>query len=147
MTKLSDNPEALCWLISDVLRRSKLAPTDIDYLSLHGTATRMNDLCEIRAIKQTFGAAAQRVSASSIKGAIGHLLGAAGSVEFASMLLAMRDGILPPTANLHEPEDEFDIDLVPLQSKPRSVEHAMKLSLGFGGHLVAASVRRTEKTI
>ena len=141
MTKLSDNPEALCWLISDVLRRSKLAPGDIDYVSLHGTATRMNDACEMRAVNQSFGNARHQLAGSSIKGAIGHLLGAAGSVEFAAMLLAMRDGVLPPTANLKTPDDGFDINLVPNEAQHRVVNHAMKLSLGFGGHLVAASVR------
>ena len=144
MTKLSDNPEALCWLISDVLRRSKLAPTDIDYLSLHGTATRMNDVCEMRAVNRSFGNARHQLAGSSIKGAIGHLLGAAGSVEFAAMLLAMRDRLLPPTANLETPEDDFDINLVANKSQHRVVDHAMKLSLGFGGHLVAASVRAAE---
>ncbi len=143
MTKLSDNPEGLCWLISDVLRRSNLAPGDIDYISLHGTATRMNDVCEMRAVNQSFGDARHQLAGSSIKGAIGHLLGAAGSVEFAAMLLAMRDGILPPTANLKTPDDGFDINLVPNEAQERAVNHAMKLSLGFGGHLVAASVHAT----
>ena len=142
MTKLSDNPEALSWLISDVLRRCKLAPGDIDYLSLHGTATRMNDVCEMRAVNRSFGNARHQLAGSSIKGAIGHLLGAAGSVEFAAMLLTLRDGMLPPTANLQNPEDEFEINLVPKESQQRSVDHAMKLSLGFGGHLVSAAVRR-----
>lgn len=142
MTKLSDNPEALCWLIQDVLRRSNVPPDEVDYLSLHGTATRMNDACEMRAVQRAFGPARHELSGSSIKGAIGHLLGAAGSVEFASMLLAMRDGILPPTANLQTPEDGFEIDLVPRQARHRDVDHALKLSLGFGGHLVAAAVQR-----
>lgn len=141
MTKLSDDPEALCWLITDVLRRSRLNPDDIDYLSLHGTSTRMNDVCEMRAVNRAFETVRHELSGSSIKGAIGHLLGAAGSVEFAAMLLTMRDGRLPPTANLHDPEDEFEINLVPKISQQRDVDHAMKLSLGFGGHLVAAAVR------
>ncbi|MDA1163499.1 MAG: beta-ketoacyl-[acyl-carrier-protein] synthase family protein [Planctomycetota bacterium] len=141
MTKLADNPEALCWLISDVLRRGNLQPGDIDYVSLHGTATRINDVCEMRAVNRAFGPARKTLSGSSIKGSIGHLLGAAGSVEFASMLLAMRDSILPPTNNLQSPEDEFEIDLVPRQARRRPAQHAMKLSLGFGGHLVAAAVR------
>jgi 3-oxoacyl-[acyl-carrier-protein] synthase II len=144
MTKLSDNPEALCWVINDVLRRSSLEPGDVDYLSLHGTATRMNDVCEMRAVNRTFGTTRKQLAGSSIKGAIGHLLGAAGSVEFASILLAMRDGILPPTANLQNPEDDFDIDLVPRESRKLDVNVAMKLSLGFGGHLVAAAIRRYE---
>ena len=142
MTKLSDDPEALCWLISDVVRRCRLQPEAIDYLSLHGTATRMNDVCEMRAVNRVFGKARHKLAGSSIKGAIGHLLGAAGSVEFASMLLAMRDGVLPPTANLNEPEDDFEINLVPKESQQKTVTHALKLSLGFGGHLVAAAVRR-----
>ena len=142
MTKLSDNPEALSWLISDVLRRSELAPGDIDYLSLHGTATRMNDVCEMRAVNKSFGDTRHQLAGSSIKGAIGHLLGAAGSVEFAAMLLAMRDSVLPPTVNLQNPENDFEINLVPNISQQRSVDHAMKLSLGFGGHLVAAAVRK-----
>ena len=141
MTKLSDNPEALSWLISDVLRRSELVSSDIDYLSLHGTATRMNDVCEMRAVNKSFGDARHQLAGSSIKGAIGHLLGAAGSVEFAAMLLSIRDGVLPPTANLRNPENEFEINLVPNESQQRSVDHAMKFSLGFGGHLVAAAVR------
>lgn len=142
MTKLSDNPEALSWLVSDVLRRSELTPVDIDYLGLHGTATRMNDVCEMRAVNKSFGDARHQLAGSSIKGAIGHLLGAAGSVEFAAMLLAMRDSVLPPTANLQNPENEFEINLVPNESQQRSVDHAMKFSLGFGGHLVAAVVRK-----
>ena len=141
MTKLSDNPEALCWLISDVLRRSHVQAEEIDYFSLHGTATRMNDVCEMRAVNQSFGPARHQLAGSSIKGAIGHLLGAAGSVEFASILLAMRDGVLPPTANLNEPDDDVEINLDPKDSQERAVNHAIKISLGFGGHLVAAAVR------
>ena len=143
MTKLSDDPESLTWLIGDVLKRSNLEPGDIDYLSLHGTATRMNDVCEMRAVNRSFGNARHELAGSSIKGAIGHLLGAAGSVEFAAMLLAMRDSLLPPTANLETPEDSFDINLVANKAQRRTVRHAMKLSLGFGGHLVAATVRTT----
>lgn len=142
LTQLAENPEALEWLIRDVLRRSEIAPEELDYVSLHGTATRMNDRVEMTAINSVFGAATDTLSGSSLKGAIGHLLGAAGSVEFAAMLLAMRDGQLPPTANLHAPDDGVCMDLVPRQSQSRDVQHAMKLSLGFGGHLIAAVVRR-----
>ncbi len=96
-TQLNARPEALVWLIRDVLRRSELAPADIDYIGLHGTATKANDIAEVRAVKAAFGRHAYLLSASSLKGAIGHLLGAAGSVELASMLLAMRAVVLPPT--------------------------------------------------
>lgn len=142
MTQLQKEPEALTWLIRNVLRRSGLAPGEIDYVSLHGTATKANDLAEVRAIKAAFGPAAYELSASSLKGAIGHLLGAAGSVEFAATLLAMRDSQLPPTMNLTDPDDECDLDFVAGKSKPREVTHAMKLSLGFGGHLVAGVIRK-----
>lgn len=142
LTQLNADPSALVRLIEDSLRRSTLAACDIDYISLHGTATAANDNVEARAILQAFGGSASALSCSSLKGAIGHLLGAAGSVEFAAMLLAMRDGIVPPTMNLQEPE--FDLDFVPNMAKQRRVQAAMKLSLGFGGHLVAGIVAKPE---
>lgn len=145
LTQLKEEPESLTWLIRDVLRRGGVAPGEIDYVSLHGTATKANDLAEVRAIKAAFGPSAYRISASSLKGAIGHLLGAAGSVEFAAMLLAMRDGKLPPTMNLTDPDEECDLDFVAGKSKERTVTHAIKLSLGFGGHLVAGVVRAVQE--
>ena len=144
LTQLAQEPEALCWLIRDALTRAGVSAAEIDYVSLHGTGTRMNDRLEMAAIRSVFGSAAESLSGSSLKGAIGHLLGAAGSVEFASMLLAMRDSQLPPTANLDASDDDVCMDLVPLKSKSRNVRHGMKLSLGFGGHLVAAVVRKSE---
>ncbi len=142
LTQLDHEPDSLEWLIRDVLRRGQLSGSDIDYISLHGTGTRMNDRLEMLALQSVLGPAVESVSGSSLKGAIGHLLGAAGSVEFAAMLLAMRDGRLPPTANLHDPDKEVCLDLVPRESRAREVQHAIKLSLGFGGHLVAAVVRK-----
>lgn len=142
LTQLSSEPDTLVRLIHDSLRRSSITPSDLDVISLHGTATPSNDQLEARAIRAALGAAADRVSCFSVKGAIGHLLGAAGSVEFAAMLLAMRDGIVPATTNLTEPDSGFDLDFVAGQSKSRRVDVAMKLSLGFGGHLVAGVVGR-----
>ncbi len=140
LTQLSDKPDTLVRLIGDTLRRGQLVPQDIDYINLHGTATQPNDWLEATAIQAAFGPAASGLSCSSLKGAIGHLLGAAGSVEFAATLLALRDGILPPTLNLTSPE--FDLDFVPRQARHQSTDVVMKLSLGFGGHLVAAAVRK-----
>lgn len=140
LTQLNADPTALVRLIGDTLRRGGLSPNDVDYISLHGTATAANDDVEARAILQAFGDSAGNVCCSSLKGAIGHLLGAAGSVEFAAMLLAMRDGIVPPTMNLRDPE--FDLDFVPHVARQRRVNVALKLSLGFGGHLVAGLVKR-----
>jgi len=144
LTQVEGEPEALPWLIRDVLRKSQVTPAEVDYISLHGTATKTNDRNEVRAIKAAFGPAARQLSASSLKGAIGHLLGAAGSVEFAATVLAMRDSRLPPTMNLTSPDDECDLDFVAGKSRSRDVSHALKLSLGFGGHLVAGVVRRPE---
>lgn len=142
ITQLDANGESLTWLIGDVLRRSGLSPSEVDYINLHGTATRANDLAESRAIRAAFGAAADRVLCSSQKGAIGHLLGAAGSVETAMTLLAMRDGIAPPTVNLATPDPACGLDYVANESRPAAIQHALKLSLGFGGHLAAALFRR-----
>jgi len=144
LTQVEGQPEALPWLIRDVLRRGRVAPETVDYISLHGTATKTNDLNEVRAIKSAFGPAAWQLSGSSLKGALGHLLGAAGSVEFAASVLAMRDSRLPPTMNLSNPDDECDLDFVAGESRSCEVSYALKLSLGFGGHLVAGLVRRPD---
>lgn len=134
------NPEAseLTWLIRDVLRRAGTSPEQIDYLNLHGTGTWENDRAETRAVRQAFGRHADRLSCSSLKGALGHLLGAAGSVETALTLLAMRDGIVPPTRNLDRPDSQCNLDYTPGEPQKRPIRHAMKISLGFGGHQVAA---------
>lgn len=140
LTQLSDKPDTLVRLIGDTLRRGQLVPQDIHYINLHGTATQPNDWLEAQAIRAAFGNGTSSLCCSSLKGAIGHLLGAAGSVEFAATLLALRDGILPPTLNLTSPE--FDLDFIPRQARRQAVDVVMKLSLGFGGHLVAAAVRK-----
>jgi 3-oxoacyl-[acyl-carrier-protein] synthase II len=142
LTGLDPSGEPLARLIGDVLRRGGVQPDEIDYINLHGTATEQNDVYETRAVKRAFGAAAPSVRCSSIKGAVGHLLGAAGSVEMAAMLLAVRDGIIPPTVNLTLPDPECDLDYTPQLAARQPVRTAMKLSLGFGGHLAAAVVRR-----
>jgi len=142
LTRLDPDPASLVRLIREVLGRAEIAPDEIDYVGLHGTATRQNDLCETRALHQGLGPAARAVSCSSLKGAIGHLLGAAGSVESAVTLLAMRDDLVPPTANLRDPDPECDLDFTPIKGRRRTLETALKLSLGFGGHLAAAIFRK-----
>jgi 3-oxoacyl-[acyl-carrier-protein] synthase II len=141
LTQLEENSLGLVRLIRDVLRRAGLTASEIDYVNLHGTATRQNDLCETNALKQAFGTAANSLRCSSLKGGVGHLLGAAGSVEVAATMLAMRDGVIPPTVNLTEPDSNCDLDYTPGSPRPQRIENALKLSLGFGGHLVAAIVR------
>jgi 3-oxoacyl-[acyl-carrier-protein] synthase II len=141
ITQLAENPETLVRLIRDVLANAQVASSEIDYCNLHGTATIPNDTHETAALKMALGESAYSVSCSSLKGGIGHLLGAAGSVETAATLLAMRDGVVPPTVNLMEPDSGCDLNYTPGVAKQRRIETALKLSLGFGGHLAAAVVR------
>jgi 3-oxoacyl-[acyl-carrier-protein] synthase II len=133
---------SLIWLIGDVLRRSETRPEEIDYINLHGTGTWDNDRTETRAVRSATGPHADRVSCSSLKGSLGHLLGAAGSVEAACTLLAMRDGVIPPTRNLKTPDPDCDLNYTPNEPRPRKIDKAIKLSLGFGGHQVAAVLGR-----
>jgi 3-oxoacyl-[acyl-carrier-protein] synthase II len=115
------------------LKRAGMAPDEIDYINAHGTSTPLGDEIELNAVKRVFGDAAYKVSMSSTKSAIGHLLGAAGAVEAIFSILAIRDGVVPPTLNLDNPSDGCDIDLVPHQAKERTVRAALSNSFGFGG--------------
>jgi len=141
LTQMESDARSLTWLVGQVLKQGSVSPDEIDYVNLHGTATRQNDISETRALQAALGKGVSRISASSLKGTIGHLLGGAGSVELAATLLAMRDGLVPPTANLTQPDPECDLDCTPVKARPRRIETALKLSLGFGGHLAAAVVR------
>jgi len=114
------------------LKRSGLTPSDIDYVNAHGTST-MADGIELGAVERFMGNAAAKVSMSSTKSSIGHLLGAAGAVEAIFCLLAMRDQVVPPTLNLDNPDVETQIDLVPHTARKREVKTAMSNSFGFGG--------------
>lgn len=115
------------------LKDAGLTPADIQYLNAHGTSTPKGDEIELKAIERLFGAAAAQLSVSSTKSAIGHLLGAAGAVEAIFTVLAMRDGIVPPTLNLDNPSVETPIDLTPKVAKRRPITAAMSNSFGFGG--------------
>lgn len=115
------------------LKRAGLEPADIDYVNAHGTSTPLGDEIELQAVKRLFGEDAYRLSMSSTKSAVGHLLGAAGSVEAIFSILAMRDGIAPPTLNLDNPDEGCDLDLVPHKAKKREIRAALSNSFGFGG--------------
>jgi 3-oxoacyl-[acyl-carrier-protein] synthase II len=115
------------------LKRAGLMPTDIDYVNAHGTSTPVGDEIELKAVERLFGNAAARVSMSSTKSSIGHLLGAAGAVEAIFCILAMRDQVCPPTLNLDNPSVESKIDLVPHKAKKRQIRAALSNSFGFGG--------------
>jgi len=115
------------------LKRAGLTPSDIDYINAHGTSTPLGDEIELGAVKRLFGDAAYTMSMSSTKSAIGHLLGAAGSVEAIFSILAIRDQVAPPTLNLDNPSDGCDIDLVPHKAKKRAITTVLSNSFGFGG--------------
>jgi 3-oxoacyl-[acyl-carrier-protein] synthase II len=115
------------------LKRADLSPSDIDYVNAHGTSTPLGDEIELRAVERLFGNAAGKMSMSSTKSSIGHLLGAAGAVEAIFSILAIRDQVVPPTLNLDNPSVESELDLVPHTSKKRHVEAVLSNSFGFGG--------------
>ena len=115
------------------LKRAGLMPSDIDYVNAHGTSTPVGDEIELKAVERLFGNASDKMSMSSTKSSIGHLLGAAGAVEAIFCLLAMRDGVCPPTLNLDNPSVETPIDLVPHKAKKKVIRAALSNSFGFGG--------------
>jgi 3-oxoacyl-[acyl-carrier-protein] synthase II len=120
-----------------------VGPTDIDYIVAHGTSTPLNDVTETRAIKAAFGDQAHRVAVSSPKSMVGHLLGGAGAVSALTALGAIRDGWIPPTANLENPDlPECDLDYVPLVKRKARVDTAMINGFGFGGQNAVAVFRR-----
>jgi 3-oxoacyl-[acyl-carrier-protein] synthase II len=123
------------------LKRAGIAASDIDYVNAHGTST-MADGIELGAVERLLGNAASKTAMSSTKSSIGHLLGAAGAVEAIFCLLAMRDGMVPPTLNLENPDVTTAIDLVPLKAKAREVNIAMSNSFGFGGTNAALIVSK-----
>ncbi|MCP5368128.1 MAG: beta-ketoacyl-ACP synthase II [Hyphomicrobiales bacterium] len=115
------------------LKRAEMNPDDIDYINAHGTSTPLGDEIELGAVKRLFGDAAYKLTMSSTKSAIGHLLGAAGAVESIFSILAIRDGVVPPTLNLENPSPGCDLDLAAKQAKERPVRAALSNSFGFGG--------------
>jgi len=132
VTAPAENGRGALLAMKRALQRSELAPEAIDYINAHGTSTQVGDLAEVRAIKKVWG----RLSpppVSSTKSSIGHLLGAAGSVEAIFSLLSMRDQILPPTLNLDNPSEECDLDFVPHCARAGQIRHVMSNSFGFGG--------------
>ena len=115
------------------LKRAGLSPGDVDYINAHGTSTPLGDEIELRAVERLFGNEAGKLTMSSTKSSIGHLLGAAGAVEAIFSTLAIRDGIAPPTLNLDHPSVETEIDLVPNHAKKMPIATALSNSFGFGG--------------
>ncbi len=119
--------------MASAVKRAAISPSDIDYINAHGTSTPLGDEIELRAVERLVGNAAAKLSMSSTKSAIGHLLGAAGAVEAIFSILAIRDGIVPPTLNLDNPSVETAIDLIPHQAEARRIDTVLSNSFGFGG--------------
>jgi 3-oxoacyl-[acyl-carrier-protein] synthase II len=120
--------------MSEALRDGGLSPEQVDYINAHGTSTELNDKNESLAIKKVFGDHAYKLSVSSTKSMTGHLLGAAGAIEAIATILAVKNGIIPPTINLDEPCPECDLDYTPKVPKEREIKYALSNTFGFGGH-------------
>ena len=131
--------------MSGALREAGLAPEEIGYINAHGTGTPGNDPVESRAIRKVFGAHADKIGVSSTKSMHGHALGAAGALEAVATVLALRNGILPPTANFTERDPECDLDYIPNQSRKAQVSAALSNSFAFGGLNAVVAFRATPR--
>jgi len=115
------------------IKDARLKPEDVEYINAHGTSTPLNDLTETIAIKKVFGDRAKKIPISATKSMTGHLLGAAGSTEAIFTILAIQDGIIPPTINYEEPDPQCDLDYVPNAARRQPLNIAMSNAFGFGG--------------
>ncbi len=129
--------------MSNALRDSRIAPDRVVYINAHGTGTPLGDVAETLAIKSVFGGHARNLRISSTKSSIGHLLGASGGVELAATVMAIANGVVPPTINLENPAEGCDLDYTPLKPQDARVDVAMSNSFGFGGHNACIVIGRT----
>ena len=128
----------------NAIRDAGLNPEDVDYINAHGTSTQVGDVAEVAAVKSVFGGHAEKLAMSSTKSVTGHLLGAAGAVETIFSMLAVKNGVLPPTMNLDNPDEGCDLDFVPHKSRQSDARVALSNSFGFGGTNGTLIVRRYE---
>jgi 3-oxoacyl-[acyl-carrier-protein] synthase II len=142
MTAPDPDGDGAARAIQEALKDAKLNPENIDYINAHGTSTKLNDKVETLAIKKVFGSYAKKVMVSSTKSMTGHLLGAAGGVEFIACCLVIKDGIVPPTINYEYPDPDCDLDYVPNTARNAKVNICMSNSLGFGGHNATLIVKK-----
>jgi len=126
----------------NALRNAGMAPTDVDYINAHGTSTPLGDIAECVAVRRAFGDHANRLVVSSTKSMTGHLLGAAGGIEAVFTVLAIRDQVAPPTANLHNIDPKCDLDFAPLAARPMPIRAALSNSFGFGGTNATLAFRK-----
>ena len=128
--------------MSAALRDARIAPTEVEYINAHGTGTMANDATETRAIRQVFGAHAERLAISSTKSMHGHALGAAGALEAFATLMALREGVLPPTVSYTEADPECDLDVIPTTARRQQIQIALSNSFAFGGLNAVLALRR-----
>lgn len=145
MTGLKPDGREMAEAIDAALDEARLDPTALGYVNAHGSGTRMNDRHETAAFKRSLGAHAYATPVSSIKSMIGHSLGAIGSLEVAACALAMEHGVLPPTANLHQPDPECDLDYIPLHAREARPDAVLSVGSGFGGFQSAMVLARPER--
>lgn len=145
MTAPAPEGEGAARAMAAALADAGMAPEEIDYINAHGTSTPYNDVAETTAIHRVFGEHARRLAISSTKSMTGHLLGAAGGVEAIAALLTMDRGVIPPTINLDNPDEQCDLDYVPNVARKATVRACLSNSFGFGGHNAVLVFRRWEK--
>ncbi|MGH8906388.1 MAG: beta-ketoacyl-[acyl-carrier-protein] synthase family protein [Egibacteraceae bacterium] len=145
MTGLRPDGREMAEAIRAALGEAHLDATDIDYINAHGSGTKQNDRHETAAFKRSLGHHAYGTPISSIKSMIGHSLGAIGSIEIAASVLAIKHGVVPPTANLHEPDPECDLDYVPLVAREKRIDVVLSVGSGFGGFQSAILLARPER--
>ncbi|TDE34863.1 beta-ketoacyl-[acyl-carrier-protein] synthase family protein [Actinomadura sp. 6K520] len=146
MTGLRPDGREMAEAIRAALDDARTNPEDIDYINAHGSGTKQNDRHETAAFKRALGAHARRTPVSSIKSMVGHSLGAIGSIEIAASVLAMENDAVPPTANLHEPDPECDLDYVPLTARDRRTDTVLTVGSGFGGFQSAMVLARPDRS-
>ncbi|TDB97377.1 beta-ketoacyl-[acyl-carrier-protein] synthase family protein [Actinomadura sp. 7K534] len=146
MTGLRPDGREMAEAIRAALDDARTNPEDIDYINAHGSGTKQNDRHETAAFKRGLGEHARRTPVSSIKSMVGHSLGAIGSIEIAASVLAMENDAVPPTANLHEPDPECDLDYVPLTARDRRTDTVLTVGSGFGGFQSAMVLARPERS-
>jgi len=142
ITSPSEDGDGAYRCMSAAIKRAGISVSEIDYVNAHGTSTPLGDEIELKAVERLVGNAAGKLTMSSTKSAVGHLLGAAGAVEAIFSVLAMRDGVVPPTINLDNPSVDTAIDLVPKTAKRKEIDVALSNSFGFGGTNASLIFRR-----
>jgi len=147
MTGLRPDGREMAEAITSALDEARVNPQDVSYVYAHGSGTKQNDRHETAAFKRSLGHHAYSVPVSSIKSMVGHSLGAIGSIEIAACALAIEHGVVPPTANLHTPDPDCDLDYVPLTARERRIDTALTVGSGFGGFQSAMVLTKVDTKV